>query len=182
MLPLPPRVKLAFGVVLAGLLASGQFWLQADSSIAWLPPILSVLTFFEAFVTVPPAAAKKLAEASIKITDLTAKMAGMSGVLLLAGALGLSNTSCKGVNFPQLDKVEQIVLNDLASCGATPACVQQMESDVATLIAGQAGADAVKLLNDALTLLVDAGLVPADLLPKARSVLATEHLKLAGDP
>lgn len=196
MIPWPPKVKLVLGVLVAGLLAAGQYWLAEDSSIKWLPPILAMLVFAEGFVaawfiyinkvTVPPAAMAKLAAAAKKITDLTAKMGGMS-VLLLAGWLAVMPTlACKGASFPSLAKIEQVVLNDLAVCGTSQVCVTQMETDVATLIAQGAlgpnvGADSVTLVKDALTILIDAGLIPADVLPKAKATLAIEKIKLAGD-
>lgn len=184
MIPLPPKVKLVLGVLIAGLLSAGGYWTKAladagTSIPSWLPPILSILVFLEGFVTVPPAASKK-------IIDLTSKLAGLSVVAVLVGGLiiGGASAGCKGAQFPSLDKVEQVVLDDLMSCGTSAKCISQMETDVATLVAQgllgpDAGTDAVVLVKDALQALIDFGVLPPDVLPKARAALQTEKIKLA---
>lgn len=190
MIPLPPKVKLVVGVLIAGLLAAGGYWDKAlvDAGFAvpaWLPPVLAMLTFLEGFVTVPAGATKALSDATKKITDLTAKMGGMSAVLFLAGFLSVQGAQgCKGAQFPSLSKVEEVVLTDLAECGDSPACVTKMETDVATLIAQgvlgpDAGADAVTLVKDALQTLIDIGVLPPSILPKAQHALGAEKIKLA---
>ena len=189
MIPLPPKVKLVLGVLIAGLLAAGGYWTKAMTDAgysvpAWLPVVLSALVFIEGFVTVPPAAAAKLADALRKVTDLTAKMGGMSAVLFLAGFL--CTQGCKGAQFPSLNAVEKVVLTDLAECGDTTACRVKMENDVATLVAQgligpEAGTDATVLVRDALQFLADMGVIPQNEVPKARAVLAEAKIKLMGD-
>jgi hypothetical protein len=54
MIPLPPTVKLVLGVIIAGLMASAQYWLHAFPVVpAWVPSVIAVLTFVEGFFTIP---------------------------------------------------------------------------------------------------------------------------------
>jgi hypothetical protein len=64
-------------------------------------------------------------------------------------------------------KVEQTVLADIVA-GKT---LQQIEADVAQLVAGQPGADAVIITNDILAFLVDIGVIPPNVLPQAKAML-----------
>lgn len=63
-------------------------------------------------------------------------------------------------------KIEQTVLSDFEAGDGLP----QIETDVAKLVAGQPGADVVIIVNDALGLLIDLGLIPANDVPKAKAM------------
>jgi hypothetical protein len=174
MIPLPPKVKLYVGVFLAGLLASGTYWEKADALSgvpAWLPPVLAMLTFLEGFVTVPAGAAKK-------ITDLTAKLGGLGVVALLAGYLAVTQPACKGINFPTLDAVEQVVLTDLETCGTSTACLEKMDADVAKLFNNPTVTLVDSVINDAITFLIDAGIIPANFMGEAKHLQGVKRLKL----
>ena len=80
-----------------------------------------------------------------------------------------ATTSCSKINFPSLDTVEQVVYADFTA-GDTD--VQIVEA-VAALYAGQTGVDAVKIADDVLQMLIDAGIIPAVLSAKAQAL----HLK-----
>ena len=67
------------------------------------------------------------------------------------------------------------VLADLIASKTIP----QIEVDVAGLIGGPAGADIALIVQEAVTLLVDSGVVPANVLPYAREVQAKEGAKAA---
>jgi hypothetical protein len=90
---------------------------------------------------------------------------------ILASTLSLipATTSCSKINFPSLDTVEQVVYADFTA-GDTD--VQIVEA-VAALYAGQTGVDAVKIADDVLQMLIDAGIIPAVLSAKAQAL----HLK-----
>ena len=80
----------------------------------------------------------------------------------MALAFGRALPACNA-NSPNLSQIEGIVLTDLES-GKT---LEQTEADVASLYAGQPGADVVAIVNDAIALLIDAGVLPAQWVPKA---------------
>ncbi len=66
--------------------------------------------------------------------------------------------------------VEQTILADLVACKTR----QQIEADVATIIAGQPGADVAAIVDAALVLLVDVGVIPPNVLPTAVAMLPPE--------
>lgn len=76
--------------------------------------------------------------------------------------------SCTPAQQAEYTQIEQTVLADLQA-GKTLA---QIEQDVGQLVAGQPGADVAEILNDALTLLIDLGVIPANILPTAKADLA----------
>lgn len=78
--------------------------------------------------------------------------------------------------FPQLDKIEQVVLADLTA-GKTAV---QIESDVAGLLAGKTGTEIVVIVNDVITVLIDAGVIPPGVIPQAVAVQTAERAKLTG--
>ena len=94
-------------------------------------------------------------------------MLGAVGLFSLqTGAFALTTselTACTPAQQAEVKSVEQTILHDLSQ-GKT---LEQTELDVATIIAGQPGADAVIVFNDALALVIDAGWVPADLMQEA---------------
>jgi hypothetical protein len=100
-------------------------------------------------------------------------VAKAAAVVLALAVLGASQQACSPAQMAEADKVEQTVLADIVAGKTLP----QIESDVATLVAGQPGADVVVLVDDALTFLVDLGVVPASVLPYAKSLIAAEHPK-----
>ena len=81
--------------------------------------------------------------------------------------------------FPILDKVEQTVLADIEAGKGLP----QITIDVAAVVAAQLvpeqiSPDVDRLVEDALTLLIDSGLVPANWLTAAKGMKAEVHAKL----
>lgn len=83
--------------------------------------------------------------------------------------------ACTPAQKAEVQSIEALVAKDLAAGDSLP----QVEADVAKLIAGQPGADAVIVLNDALILLIDAGILPPNLLSVAETMLASEAPKAA---
>lgn len=102
-----------------------------------------------------------------------------------AGGGGIAATACLclfcfgcqtiAAAFPELDAIEKTVLADVEA-GKT---AEQIEADVAKIVAGQAGVDIVILVNDALAFLIDAGLVPSNWVPQAKALAATETGKIS---
>jgi hypothetical protein len=91
------------------------------------------------------------------------------GVTLIAAL-----ASCTPALFPELTAVAKLVLADVtAGDGA-----EQVEADVAKLLAGQPGVDVVVAVNDAITILIDLGYIPAGFIPQAKALQATEHAKI----
>jgi len=91
--------------------------------------------------------------------------------LVFGGAAIAGDVGCTPAQQAMFSKVEQVVLDDLAA-GKTRA---QIEVDVGNALAGQPGADVAIVLEDVLTFLIDAGYVPANVLPQARMMLAEER-------
>lgn len=91
------------------------------------------------------------------------------------GALLALIMACNSPVFPVVSKVVQTVVADITA-GDT---AEQVEADVARYLAGQPGVDIVVIVNDAIAIAIDLGLIPAGVLPQARAMLATEHAKLA---
>ena len=97
-------------------------------------------------------------------------LASFVGVCVVAACL-----ACSPAQQAELTAVENIVLHDVEQGKAIPA----IETDVATLVAGQPGADVVAIVDSALTLLIDMGVVPQNFMPYAKSLAASEHVKAA---
>lgn len=101
--------------------------------------------------------------------------------LTLALTIAIEQTmGCKQLSalVPAVDNVEALVLADLKAGDALP----QIEADVARLLCGDAGtlcADVVETVDAALVLLINAGALPAWLLPIAKQHHALEAHKLA---
>lgn len=96
----------------------------------------------------------------------------MSRALAIVFAVGIatSEAACTPAQVAEAKSIEQLVLADLEA--GKP--VEAIESDVAVLLCGQPNAsacvDVVVVLNDALTLLIDSGVIPANVLPRAKSM------------
>lgn len=99
----------------------------------------------------------------------------LSGALI-GGIPSSTNTTvgCTPAQEAILGQIESRVLADLKA-GMLP---EAIETDIAQLLAGQVGVDVVRIVNDAITLLIDGGFVPANLLPAARSLQTIERAKL----
>jgi hypothetical protein len=88
--------------------------------------------------------------------------------------------ACNGAVFPVLQQIEQKVLADIEAGDS----VAQIEVDVGFIVgqdvgdAGQVGADIVRDVQDAVQVLVDFHLIPAQFLSAANTVHDTEHAKL----
>jgi hypothetical protein len=95
-------------------------------------------------------------------------------VVFVIAALASTNT-CTPAQQAVETKVEQTILADLAA-GKNLA---QIETDVATLLAGQPGADAVIVVNDVLAMLIDLGVIPHGLLPQAKAMLEQSRMNAA---
>jgi hypothetical protein len=92
--------------------------------------------------------------------------------LALVGTLSLlpASTGCKPGALPSFATIEQTVLNDIKIVGET---AEKIEADIAPFLAP--GSDVVVILDDALILLSDLGLIPSPNLPAAQAM----HVKLA---
>lgn len=180
MLPIPANIKAVLLAVVVGAIGILQSLTGLNSAWTWIGVVVQILSIVEAILTVPASARAQIASL---VKDLGTKTHAVLFVIGF-GALGLTQQGCKGAQFPSLNAVEQVVVDDLMSCGSGPVCVSKMEQDVATLIAQgllgpTEGTDAVMLVKDALQLLIDAGVLPQDVLPKAKSCLSAEKLKLS---
>jgi hypothetical protein len=99
------------------------------------------------------------------------------GAVFAGVLIGLIFSGCQQFSamFPQLDKIEQIIVQDLQAGKSA----EQIEIDVGQLLAGQAGVDVVVVINDVITVLIDSGLIPKGIIPQAKQLQAAERLKLA---
>jgi hypothetical protein len=79
--------------------------------------------------------------------------------------------ACTPANQAEATQIENVVLADLAKGDS----LEQIEADVATIVAGKPGADVVVIVNDALQLLVDLGLIPANELPQVKIMIVKLH-------
>jgi hypothetical protein len=86
------------------------------------------------------------------------------------GGVTITTTSCTPAQQALEAKIEQTVLADLAA-GKTR---QQIEVDIGTLVAGQTGADIALIVDDAIIVLIDIGVIPPNLLPKTVGMLPAE--------
>jgi hypothetical protein len=91
------------------------------------------------------------------------------------GAIGAVAINCTPAQQAETQQIENVVLADLKAGKTLP----QIEDDVAAIVLpGQAGADIVTIVNDAISLLVDVGVISGDLVAKAKTLqaeLATKH-------
>lgn len=101
---------------------------------------------------------------------------------VLVTLIVLFGPGCTGAAAPVFSAVEQVVLDDL-NAGKT---VAQIEVDVARVLGnavadggGGVAVDIVTVVQDAVALLIDAGVVPESVVPYAKTVLGSERAKLA---
>lgn len=98
-------------------------------------------------------------------------------VVMLAAALAACGPNAK---FPTIDGVEAVVLKGVEGGEG----IEQIELDVTSYIAAQAGidpvaaVDVVKAVQDALDALIDFGLIKSPLRAKALEMRDFEHAKL----
>lgn len=104
-------------------------------------------------------------------------MNARTAMLLAMFAAVLSISACKNLSaaFPVLDQVEQEIVTDLQE-GMGPT---QIEDDIARMLAGQEGVDVVTVVQDAVTFLIDMGIIPSNLLEPAKAIKGYEQSKLA---
>jgi hypothetical protein len=96
---------------------------------------------------------------------------GVWGLILLPPAvIGFALAHCTPAQQAALGKIEQVVLDDILVVKTR----QQIEVDVEQLLAGQAGVDVAKLVDDAITFLLDLRDIPAGSIPQANALL-TAH-------
>jgi hypothetical protein len=94
--------------------------------------------------------------------------------LFIAGgmaAIAFDTAGCTPAQQAILGQVETIILDDLAM-GKT---LTAIEADVARVFAGQTGVDIVLIVDEAIVLLIDAGLIPANILPYAKQIAGEVH-------
>lgn len=138
---------------------------------AWLSSVVSVLGLIASFLETPPAARRKLE----RLTADLGRKAGPALVCLALGAsvlgIGATVSACTPAQQAEWSQIEQTVLSDLAA-GKTR---EQILADVGSIVAGRPGADVAIILDDALEFLIDAGVIPADVLRAATKMHAEEH-------
>lgn len=102
--------------------------------------------------------------------------------LILCGGIVVS-ISCTPAEQAEATKIENVVLLDLASgLAAGKSDVQiidQIDTDVGKLVAGQAGVDVALIVNEALQFLIDTGEIPANELPTAKAMTVKLKIMLA---
>lgn len=185
-LPHWAQLVLAFAVV-------GITWLMQQSSagnlvlpatlVTVLVAVKTVIGLFSDAVDTSGGSGPKAYAGSLKPNYSSAPSAPPKSfrATLLFPATAVLLMGCTAAFFPTLDKVEQLVLNDLAA-GKTP---EQVEADVATLLCGSNVAplcvDAVVVVNDVVTVLVDTGVLAKNpvALATAQKILTAEHAKIA---
>lgn len=151
MIPISAKLKLVLGLILVGGIAALQALAKVEPAWVWAGGVVQFLTALELWLTVPPAAAAKLAAAAKPM-----------GVLLLVLAFGSSQLACNGAVFPTLQKIEQIVQADLEA--NPPKTDAQIASDVCAALGGSSETDAVCAdveitIADVVSVLIDAGLL-----------------------
>ncbi len=154
-------------VLAAGVVKYLQGDLAADKLLHMTPEVLGAAAFILAMVsqsifgTPTPPDPNTLASKKPPI-----------GLAMLTMVLGLFVVGCKGANFPSLDGIEKIVVQDLSN-GATD---QQIGLDVCTFLGGTAQTDAVcanvgQLVADAITLLIDTGVLQGQAAARGKAYL-----------
>lgn len=123
----------------------------------------------------PPRNERRILDLGRAFRQATALFACVSLLSMPIVGFGACTTAQVQAVFPELDKVEATIQQDLTA-GKTPT---QIEEDVAQIFAGQVGVDVVKIVNAAVTLLIDAGVLPAGVIPQAHTLQASMQAKLA---
>jgi hypothetical protein len=163
-------------------------WLQGGITIATVCIMAVLAANSNGQLTLPAVAVSILSVVKLMLGLLSDSISTTQGKVALAKAAAVTLSVLMIVVFASFTvlgcspaqqaieaKVEQVILNDLAT-GKT---LQQVEADVATVLAGQPGADVVIIVNDALAFLIDIGVIPPGILPSAKSMYA-ETLPVAG--
>jgi hypothetical protein len=87
---------------------------------------------------------------------------------ILGLALIASVAACKPGEYPSFTSVEQTVLADIKLVGIT---IEKIEADIQPFVPAGSNLDAI--VDDALQVLMDLGLIPSTSLPQAQSMHAT---------
>lgn len=105
------------------------------------------------------------------------KCGAMLVMLAIAAAVpvSLGAAGCKPAQEAEISTVERIVLSGIVN-GET---AEQIEKDVASALAGKPGVDVVILVNDAIAILRDLGVIPAGSLQHTDAVSMRVHEQLA---
>lgn len=175
--------------LLAGLPLVCTELLKAEPTWTWLATIAAMATAFAGARYVTSARSdQKLGEANKTIDKLAARVgestlpciAILIGCIAAGAALGVAGVAVEGCTPAQraeIQAVEKVVLDDLAA-GKTR---EQIVGDVCNALGGTNGVctaatDGLIVLDDALALLIDAGVdIPAWLLGRARTMAAEVH-------
>jgi hypothetical protein len=120
------------------------------------------------FPPTPPAAARN-ERRRLPWGPFSAAAVAATSLLLMPATLPGCTPAIQAIE----SNVEQVVFNDLANHVAYP----QMEQDVAKVLAGQVGVDIVVVLQDAVTFLIDMGILPSSVQPYAEQIKQTAAAK-----
>jgi hypothetical protein len=155
-----------------------------DNAPVWARSLVFIFDDLTGGGTPPTGAAKaRIARLSTKPPPPNMKRArvgfGFGSVLSLALAavpiIGFASifhtVACTPAQQAALGKIEQVVLDDILA-GKTR---QQIEADVGQLLGGQAGVDVARLVDDAITILLDLRDIPAGSVPLANTLLAAHQ-------
>lgn len=110
-------------------------------------------------VAKPPTSARMGLAAAAFATLFTAQTA----------MFGVATQGCTPAQQAEAQSLEQLVLHDIQLGKGEEA----IEADIASQLAGQPGVDAVIVLNDILQFLLDAGMIPADLVANTLNLKAS---------
>lgn len=97
-------------------------------------------------------------------------MKNIVAMLVMTGALAVTTPACKGPVFPVIDGIANVVAVDLAE-GKTD---EQIASDVCQFLGGTSSTDAAcgnveALIQDAITLLIDTGVLKGKALENGKA-------------
>lgn len=168
-----PKTLQAWAILVAAtLIGAIHAWIASGGPnplVAGLPVlsvILTVLAYFQTPPTVTPASIAKALGTTLTLC--------LACVLTVPAAAFLGG--CTPAQSAVWASVETVVLHDLEN-GVTS--LETIDVDVARALDGQVGVDIATVVNDALTILIDLGVIPAKDLPTARGLLAQSHERLA---
>lgn len=165
---------------------------QKEPTWAWISVVVAGLGAVASFLETSPATNKKVAQLTGRVADLTASVGksrgpGGSGLAMLCivGALaggsalvvgaGATVTACTPAQQAELGTLETIVLQDIAAGKNAEAIQEDIVKTVCPANVSTACVDGVIVLNDVLQGLIDLGVIPANLLPKARAIYGEVH-------
>jgi hypothetical protein len=119
----------------------------------------------------PPNAAKKPPSPPVGLAVFVGFFLMAAGATTTILGVGfVASNGCAPAQIAEEQRIEQTVLADIVAGKSR----QQIEADVATIIAGQPGADIAAIVDAALVLLVDVGVIPPNVLPTAVAMLPPE--------